>query len=442
MRNRSHPLRAVALCLVATCVAHPAEPNDRHPAEPNDRKWIEMEPARAAQAALAPIASGGPRDVRVQIDSPHEDAIFSDEPSAWLSGSIEALGKLRRVDAVVVLDTSASTGREAARLDRVLARVRGENPWAPMPTILDHEIRSVEMLLEELEPKKTRFALVTFAGSEDGAEPDRSKSARTEVALSDRPETLDAGLQRIRRRGPAGRTDMAKGLDQAVRELTGRGASRPDPEATRVIVFFTDGTPTLPHPRDADANERAVFRAAQRAANAGIRVFSFAIGPEALRRPTAAVEMARRTDGVFTPVREPRQLARAVRGTVDFRSAGGELMVRNASLSANADDLRVGADGLFGGRVPLQPGKNHILVRALAGDRVAEATREVHYAPGGASVWTPPPWEMHPVREVTTRRELELGTGQRREIELQVGDGPRKEIDIGIGPAAPAPRGR
>jgi hypothetical protein len=198
------------------------------------------------------------------------------------------------------------------------------------------------------------------------------------------------------------------------------------------VVFLTDGTPTLPHP-DTDANERAVFEAADRAAQAGVRVFSFAIGPEALRRPAAATEMARRTDGVYTPVRQPKQLAEAVTSTVEFESVGGELSVRNATLRANARDLHVSEGGVFGGIVPLRPGKNRIDVHATAGRVRARATRIIHYAPGDVVVWRAPEREILPVPTVTTRRELDITAGQRRTIEISLGDGgQRKEIEIGI----------
>jgi len=439
MRNRSHPLRAVVLCLAATLgVARAAESGDEPERIIDDaRELIEMEPALAAREALTPIVPGPPGSVAIEVSTPGEGAIFSDAPVAHLHGRIHAIGRTGRVDAVIVIDTSRSTARAAERRDRVRERHRGRfDPWKQPPSVLAHEVRSAELLLEELDPRETRLAIVTFAGADEGARHDPELSARTEVPLSRRFEALAAGLQRVARRGAAGRTDMATGLDRAVAELTGRGRSRPDPAAAKVVVFFTDGTPTLPHPGDADQNERAVFAAAERAAAAGVRVFSFAIGPEALRRPAAAAEMARRTNGVYTPVRRPEQLAAAVTRTVEFESVGGELSVHNATLRANARDLHVGEDGTFGGLVPLRPGKNQIHVRAVAGRHRTEAVRVVHYAPGSVAVWRVPEREILPVPTVTGRRELDLSAGQRRTIEITLGDHQRKEIEIGFGARA------
>ena len=113
---------------------------------------------------------------------------------------------------------------------------------------------------------------------------------------------------------------MAAGVDQATIELLGlRGApSQADAESEKVVFFFTDGQPTLPYGPGAEAdNVRAVLRAANRAQRGGIRIHSFAIGPDALEGPIATVEMASRTDGFFTPVRHP--------GDLDGRGRGGEL---------------------------------------------------------------------------------------------------------------------
>jgi len=432
MRNRSHPLRAVVLCLAASALAGPAESAD-------DRTLVEMEPAHAAREALAPIVAGPPKSVAIEIETPAEGTIFSDAPVAYLAGHVGALGRTGRVDAVVVIDTSESTTRYARRRDPVKARMRGRHdPWARPPSILAQELRSAELLLADLDPRDVRIAIVTFAGADEGQAPDTTKSARTEVALTRRFEALDAGLQRVAARGAAGRTDMAAALDRAVAELTGRGESRPDRATEKAIVFFTDGTPTLPFPDDARANERAVFEAAERAAAAGIRVFSFAIGPEALRRPTAAVEMARRTGGVYTPVERPDQLADAVTATVAFERVGGELHVENASLRVNASDLQVREDGAFGGVVPLRAGKNEIVVRAVAGRRKAQVTRSVHYAPGSAVVWHAPEREILAVPTPGSGRELKLATGQRRVLDLHLGSVQRKEIEIGL--SAPASR--
>ena len=79
------------------------------------------------------------------------------------------------------------------------------------------------------------------------------------------------------------------------------------------MFFFTDGTPTAPHGAAAHTdNNWAVVRAAQRANSLGVQIHSFAIGPIALDRPFAVVEMAKITDGYFTPVRHPGELSQII----------------------------------------------------------------------------------------------------------------------------------
>ena len=72
-----------------------------------------------------------------------------------------------------------------------------------------------------------------------------------------------------------------------------RALSEPDASSEKVVLFFTDGRPTLPYDQVFEAeNVKAVLRAADRSARANIKIHSFAIGPEALEGPVATVEMA------------------------------------------------------------------------------------------------------------------------------------------------------
>jgi hypothetical protein len=132
-------------------------------------------------------------------------------------------------------------------------------------------------------------------------------------------------------------------------------------------------------------NVKAVLRAADRAGRAGLRIHSFAIGPEALEGPIAVVEMASRTGGYFTPVRQPGDLVEVIEN-VSLADVE-HLEVRNATTGEAATELVINADGSFGAIVPLQTGKNRVEVVARTDDG-EEARAEVllQYAPGA-----PPP---------------------------------------------------
>jgi hypothetical protein len=194
---------------------------------------------------------------------------------------------------------------------------------------------------------------------------------------------VERALDDVLATGPDGATHMAAGVDQATIELVGlRGSiSEPDPRSEKIVLFFTDGTPTLPYPPGFDAdNVRAVLRAADRARRAHVRIHSFAIGPEALEGPVATVEMAARTDGFFTPVRHPGDLVDVVE-QVSFANLDG-VQLRSLTTGKEASPFRSTADGSWGGFVELRPGENEVEVRARAADGAeSRRTVKVRYDP-------------------------------------------------------------
>jgi hypothetical protein len=239
-------------------------------------------------------------------------------------------------------------------------------------------------------------------------------------------------LHHVLERGPEGLTNMTEGLRAGVRELKGfrGGVSQPDPGSEKVVLFFTDGQPTLPYDGAAVAqNVRSVLRAADQARRAGVIIHSFAIGPEALDGPVAVVEMARITEGRFTPVRRPGDLVRVIEN-VDFANLES-LSVRNQTLGRDATELVQKADGGFGALVPLAKGKNVLEVKARATDgSEARAQVTVHHLPGAAP--TQAPRELVALRnQLLEKRVINLRRGRidaertrteevRREIELEI----------------------
>jgi hypothetical protein len=164
-------------------------------------------------------------------------------------------------------------------------------------------------------------------------------------------------------------------VDQATIELLGlRGSlSKTSKASEKVVLFFTDGQPTLPYGPGFEAdNVRAVLRAAGRANRASIRIHSFAIGPDALDGPVATVEMAQRTDGFFTPVRHPGDLMNVVE-QVSFANID-EVKLSNLTTGQPAERFRSTADGSWAGFVRMEPGLNQVEVTARSSDG-DEATR-------------------------------------------------------------------
>ena len=85
-------------------------------------------------------------------------------------------------------------------------------------------------------------------------------------------------------------------------------ATRQPAESERILVILSDGFPTAPSPEI--FARRAALRSAKRAAELGIRIYSFAIGSAALERPDVLEELASSTDGRFFEVRDPGDIVR------------------------------------------------------------------------------------------------------------------------------------
>jgi hypothetical protein len=407
-----------------------------------------LEEAVAAAAKLK--SARRPTEIEIGIDFPADGAIFDSAAGAFLAGrALATQGDYTRFDVVLVLDTSGSTA-DATGVDvngngvvgagglRGLFRMGAD----PGDSILAAEVAAAVRLLDRFDPRNVRASIVTFSG----APPDAAgygggivipvggggplPPAITQTPLTSDFAAVRRSLEHVLEWGPFGSTHMAAGMDQATIELLGlRGAlSEPDPNTQKVVIFLTDGMPSLPTGIES-YDVRACLRAADRARRAGITVHTFAIGPEALSGPIAPVEMAQRTGGTFTPVRNPADIVSMIEGVslVDL----SELRVRNLTTQKDAAEVDLRMDGGFGALVDLKPGKNRIEVAARADDGT-ESRREItlHFAPGA-----PPPQVPGPLaaarnalleRRLATLKQVGLG------IEQQRTDQTRREIALEI----------
>ena len=379
-------------------------------AQPARDARVPVAPADALPADALPRASSKV-NVQLEIEYPPEGAaIGSSACGVFVAGRALALrGEIQHFDVAIVIDTSASTALPSeADIDGngvigkvyggALGSVFGAGMTDPADSILAAEVAAARQLLRGLDPRSTRVAVIVFAGEPEqqggivfGGGP--AKPALTVQALTNEYDRVEQALDSVLAQGPAGLTHIAAGVDQATIELMGiKGAlSRKDPTSQKIVLFFTDGAPTLPYGAQFEAeNVRAVLRAAGRSQYSAIRIHSFAIGPEALDAPIATVEMARRTGGYFTPVRHPGMLAEAVE-TVDFANLD-EVVVKNATNGKLAAPFRLTADGTWSGFLALEDGANQIEVTARADDsttaqraqRAARSERTRGEDPGGS----------------------------------------------------------
>jgi len=403
--------------------------------------------------------------LRIELEYPEPEAIVGDDAGAFVAGSAVApVGDYRKIDVVFVLDTSGSTedpsgadingngviGTSLPGLGGLL----GLGSVDPGDSVLAAEVASARHLVSGFNARTTRVALVTFAGESRGGPYGHQvfNEATTLVPLTSDYDDFRDGLDDVLGRGPRGLTHMAAGVDQATRELLGLsgGLSIPEEDADHIVIFLTDGVPTLPYGMHARReNIQAVLRAARRAATQGIRVFTYGIGEEALREPVAIVRLAEITDGVFTPVRDPADLVEVIE---DINFGGVEsVVVRNLTTGAIANQVQIDPDGGFSALVPVAPGKNLLRVSARSDDgREAEVDRVVHFAPDAKSPSVPEELvaarnrllEQHLVelqrgrvelereRAEQAKRELRLEIEREREIAAQRAAKQRKELEL------------
>jgi hypothetical protein len=170
-----------------------------------------------------------------------------------------------------------------------------------------------------------------------------------------------------------------------------------------------------------------VFRAADRARRAGIHFHTFGIGEEALDGPVAIVELAKRTRGIFTPVRHPGDLGDVV-AQVELSNIES-LVLENVSSGASAELVTLLPDGSWNGLVPLVAGRNEIraVARTVAGDEI-EGRVAIQYLPGASDPVVPA--SLLPRRTaLLERRLLEIQRG-RLEMERQAAQQARKELRV------------
>ncbi|MDJ0789273.1 MAG: VWA domain-containing protein [Myxococcota bacterium] len=261
----------------------------------------------------------------------------------------------------------------------------GTKSTDPEDTVLHAEIAAARALIASLDPRRNRVGILTFSGEADPKtwrrKSPNQRDANLEIELTQDFSRLDGALQAILDRGPSGATNFAAGIRLATQELSGFSGSKsaPRPDAKKVILFLTDGVPSFPagrSDRSDPGDVEAAVNAARVAQSAGIRINSFALGPDALTKPLAATEIARVTLGTFTPVLEPGAIVAALQ-SVSFANVE-DVGVMNLTTREDAPDVRLSPDGSFVAFVPVKEGRNRVLVNALASDG-SEANVELEF---------------------------------------------------------------
>jgi Mg-chelatase subunit ChlD len=366
----------------------------------------------AAIVALAGVVSA--QTPVVQFAEPRDGTVVT-EPRVTVTGRAEPPQRpAAAFDVVIVIDTSGSTNVPAAVGAAAGATGIFTGPLSfPLggPTILHAEVTAARRFVDTADRATTRIGVVTF--SEAGA--GRPDSAWVEQTLTHDYDAVRRALQRVGQREPYGGTNMVAGMRLAIRELRGlEGAqSAARPGARKVMMFMTDGFPTLPYPSPGIVDPRNVgvaLDAARLAARGSIVVHTFCLGKEALSAPLFCRDAARITGGRYHPVERPGDIVELLPATsigqVDLVS------VRNATTGQMARKLDVDASGRFSADVPLAPGPNKLVAQVQGtAPEAGMATTVVYYRPAGEVEIKVEP--KRPDREVDIR--IERGAPSRQQ---------------------------
>jgi hypothetical protein len=339
-----------------------------------------------ATPAPAQQADGG---VQIRVDSPKTGSLIRGRTDVAAFRGIASAGtRPTRFEVMLVIDVSGSTkypsgidvdgdGELGESQRSLIPGVPDTVNTDPDDSVLAAEIHAAKALLGGLDPARVQVGVISFSGEIDPATMRRRSpnqaDARVEWPLTSDFARVEQALDAVLLRGPSGGTNMEAAVKLAVREVNGSSGtqSKPYPGSKRVVLFLTDGYPSLPfglgNQQDPEDTE-AVIDAANLAKVAKTMVNVYGLGPTAIDYPVAAEQTAAITGGLYTPVRRPGDIVVALTG-VSFANIDDVVAV-NTTLGemSGPRDIELNPDGSFKGFVPVAPGMNRIRVSALASD--------------------------------------------------------------------------
>lgn len=406
-----------------------------------------------APSSLAQDANG----VQIEIRSPRPgETIRNKTDMAPLAGLAIAGERPTSFDVVVVLDVSGSTAYPSG-IDVDGDGILGETQRSPISSqpdtpntdpddsVLAAEVSASKALLEGLDPARVHVGVISFSGEVDPVTQrrlGRGDDALLEQALTPDYAAVQRSLDAALLRGPNGGTNMQAGVKLAIRELAGLpgSVSRPRSHAKKIILFLTDGKPSLPFGL-ANVEDKedmlAAIDAAQLAKVAGVTMNVYGLGPSAIDYPVAATEMAKTTGGLYTPVRRPGDIVALLSG-VSFANVEDVVAVNLTLMEwAGPNDILVSPDGSFQGFVPVRAGLNRIRVSALASDGSRGAKEfDLNFAQQGMS-----DLELSAERDRIRQRNREIQLRLERERQNAFRRQERERVlEIGIEKPEDAPK--
>ncbi len=263
-------------------------------------------------AGAAVAADGG---LQVEIQSPASGYTVEDGATyVDVEGIASAIGGVRYLDIVFVMDTSGSLRRSDPN---------------------DYRAQGAIGLVRNLSPKSDiKIGVISF---------DR-RSEVAQAMTSDREAVIEA-LRLLPRKGS---TNIAGGITAALAELERNGR----PGSSRVIMLFTDGM----------SSKNKAYDAAVEATKKGIVIQSLMLGADQGGSKIMDT-IAWATGGTFLPVSDPSKLPEAF---LSLRTTG----VDSVLLSVNGSEPVAArlAGGTFAGNLPVDIGENRIVAFATSLD--------------------------------------------------------------------------
>jgi len=317
----------------------------------------------ASLPAAAPQAAGG--KVYLELEGPSEShvrgAVGLVEVRGWAGTGLRGTH-----DVLIAIDRSASVWRPSGADvdgDGLVGEQRGllgrgePEGWSSDPgdTLFQAELMAARRLFERLNPETTRMGLLSFGSRARVRAPLGSTRDELLRALDELPETADP------------ETWLHGALKRAGEEFA-RSPRAPGRLPNHVsLILLSDGAPTAPAP--VEIAERFALAGAQRAAGAGIRIYAFALGPQAIASQKVFAEITNATGGELVLVEKPGEV-------VDFvpylsLTELESVAVENLTSGAQARAVRLFPDGSFDAYAPLVPGENRLRVtaRSAGGDQ-------------------------------------------------------------------------
>ncbi|MDH3430608.1 MAG: VWA domain-containing protein [Gammaproteobacteria bacterium] len=259
------------------------------------------------------VSPGSQGAVQIEIQSPSADFTANEgETTVEVEGIASAIGGVRYLDMVFVMDTSQS--------------LRSTDPQ-------DYRSAGAIGLVRNLSPRSDiKIGVVSFDSKGELAQPMTSDRDMVVQVLRDLPRS--------------GSTNLAAGLRTALRELENNGR----PGSSRVIMLFTDGM----------SNEKKAYEAAVQSQHRGVTIQTLLLGSNT--KGTSILDtIAWATGGSFVQVTDPTRLPQAF---LDLRTTGVDSVT--LSVNGSAPVAAKLAGGTFAGNVPLVVGENRIVALATS----------------------------------------------------------------------------